>query len=115
MTIKIGVKKPSRLKFPPCISGCNPNSEVPQCSEGQICHSSSCTTGIRLILKNLTLIKLIELPSHSACVVYVFFLKFFGGHKSFFGATGTPVLDFWWTSPLGFKARVGSALFAFFV
>ena len=24
-----------------------------------------------------------------------FFLKVFGGHMSFFGATGTPVLDFW--------------------
>ena len=31
---------------------------------------------------------------------YVFFLFFvfevFGGHISFFGATGSPVLDFWW-------------------
>ena len=25
-----------------------------------------------------------------------FFLKVFGGYMSFFGATGTPVLDFWW-------------------
>ena len=24
------------------------------------------------------------------------FYKVFGGHMSFFGATGTPVLDFWW-------------------
>ena len=24
-----------------------------------------------------------------------FFFKVFGGHMSFFGATGTPVLDFW--------------------
>ena len=24
-----------------------------------------------------------------------FFYKVFGGHMSFFGATGTPVLDFW--------------------
>ena len=31
---------------------------------------------------------------------------------SFFGATGTPLLDFWWWSPLGFKSRVGSVLFA---
>ena len=28
--------------------------------------------------------------------MFVFFLFFFGGHMSFFGATGTPVLDFWW-------------------
>ena len=27
---------------------------------------------------------------------FFFFLKFFGGHMSFLGATGTPVLDFWW-------------------
>ena len=27
---------------------------------------------------------------------FFFFLKVFGGHMSFFGATGTPVLDFWW-------------------
>ena len=33
---------------------------------------------------------------------------------SFFGVTGTPVFGFLVTSPLGFKARVGSALFAFF-
>ena len=26
----------------------------------------------------------------------VFFLKIFGGHMSFYGATDTPVLDFWW-------------------
>ena len=32
---------------------------------------------------------------------------------SFVGATGTPVLDFLVMSPLGFKARVGFALFAF--
>ena len=31
---------------------------------------------------------------------------------SFFGATGTPVFGILVTSPLGFKARVGSALFA---
>ena len=28
--------------------------------------------------------------------VNFFFFKVFGGHMSFFGATGTPVLDFWW-------------------
>ena len=26
---------------------------------------------------------------------FFFFKVFFGGHMSFFGATGTPVLDFW--------------------
>ena len=26
---------------------------------------------------------------------FFFFFKVFGGHMSFFGATGTPVLDFW--------------------
>ena len=31
---------------------------------------------------------------------------------SYFGATGTPVFGFLMMSPLGFKARVGSALFA---
>ena len=25
--------------------------------------------------------------------IYIYFLKVFGGHMSFFGATGTPVLD----------------------
>ena len=38
------------------------------------------------------------------------FFKVFGGHMSFLGATGTPVLDL---SPLGFKARVDSALLTF--
>ena len=33
---------------------------------------------------------------------------------SFFEAYGTPCFGFLVTSPLGFKARVGSALFAFF-
>ena len=33
---------------------------------------------------------------------------------SFSGATGTPCFGFLVTSPLGFKARVGSALFAIF-
>ena len=28
-----------------------------------------------------------------------FLKKVFGGHVSFFGATGTPVLDFWWCLP----------------
>ena len=32
---------------------------------------------------------------------------------SYFEAIGTPVLEFLMMSPLGFKARVGSALFAF--
>ena len=29
------------------------------------------------------------------CAIFFFFFKVFGGHMSFFGATGTPVLDFW--------------------
>ena len=33
---------------------------------------------------------------------------------SFFGATGTPFFSFLVRSPLGFKARVGSALFVIF-
>ena len=36
----------------------------------------------------------------------------FDGQLSFCGATGTPCFGFLVTSPLGFKARVGSALFA---
>ena len=42
-----------------------------------------------------------------------FFLKFF--LKSFFGDIGYPCFGFLVTLPLGFKARVGSALFAIFV
>ena len=35
---------------------------------------------------------------------FLFFLKFFfGGHMSFFGAAGTPVLDFWWRLLWGSK------------
>ena len=30
------------------------------------------------------------------CILFFSFFKVFGGHMSFFGATGTPVLDFWW-------------------
>ena len=45
---------------------------------------------------------------------FFFFKKFLADTCPFFGATGTPVLDFLVTSPLGFKARVGSALFAIF-
>ena len=32
-----------------------------------------------------------------------FFNDFFVGHMSFFGATGTPVLDFWWHLLWGLK------------
>ena len=28
-------------------------------------------------------------------IFFFFFFLIFGGHMSFFGATGTPVLDFW--------------------
>ena len=39
--------------------------------------------------------------------------KFVGHiHMSYLGATGTPVLDFWWRLLWLSKARVGSALFA---
>ena len=43
----------------------------------------------------------------------VCFLNFLFGHMSFFGATSISDLDFLVTSPLGFKARVGSASFTF--
>ena len=39
--------------------------------------------------------------------------KFLADTHVLFGATGTPVLDVWWRPPWGFKAQVGSALFAF--
>ena len=42
------------------------------------------------------------------------FFKVFGRHTSFFGSHWYPSFGFLVTSPLGFKARVGSALFAFF-
>ena len=38
-----------------------------------------------------------------------FFLKVFGRHMSFFGATGTPVLDFWWCL-LWFQSQSGFCL-----
>ena len=34
-------------------------------------------------------------PDQVACAFFFIFYKVFGGHMSFFGATGTPVLDFW--------------------
>ena len=43
-----------------------------------------------------------------------FFFKVFGGQMSFFGGHWYPCFGFLVTSPLGFKARVGSALFAIF-
>ena len=42
---------------------------------------------------------------------YIFF-TFFGEHESFCGATDTPCFGLLVTSPLVFKARMGSALFA---
>ena len=45
---------------------------------------------------------------------FFFFFKVFGGHMSFFGGHWYPCFGFLVTSPLGFKARVGSALFAIF-
>ena len=44
-----------------------------------------------------------------------FFFKVFGGHMSFFGGHWYSCFGFLVTSPLGFKARVGSALFTIFV
>ena len=46
------------------------------------------------------------------CQVYKLFFKVFGGHVSFFGHW-CACYGFLVTSPLGFKARVDSALFAF--
>ena len=45
---------------------------------------------------------------------FFFFFKVFGGHMSFFWGHWYPCFGFLVTSPLGFKARVGSALFAIF-
>ena len=42
-----------------------------------------------------------------------FFFKVFGGHMSFLGGHWYPCFGFLVMSSLGFKARVGSALFAF--
>ena len=41
----------------------------------------------------------------------IFFLKFFGGHESFLWGHWYPCFGLLVTSALGFKARVGSALF----
>ena len=46
--------------------------------------------------------------------LFLFFFKVFGGYMSFFGGHWYPCFGFLVTSPLGFKARVGSALFAIF-
>ena len=43
-----------------------------------------------------------------------FLFKVFGGHMSFFWGHWYPCFGFLVTSPLGFKARVGSALFTIF-
>ena len=45
---------------------------------------------------------------------FFFFIKVFGGHMSFFWGHWYTCFRFLVTSPLGFKARVGSALFAIF-
>ena len=42
---------------------------------------------------------------------FPFFLKIFGGHESFLWGHWYPCFGLLVTSPLGFKARVGSALF----
>ena len=46
---------------------------------------------------------------------FFFFFKVFGGHMSFLGGHWYPCFGFLVTSPMGFKARVGSALFAIFL
>ena len=45
---------------------------------------------------------------------FIFFFKVFGGHMSFFWGHWYPCFGFLVMSPLGFKARVGSALFTIF-
>ena len=45
---------------------------------------------------------------------FVFLKKVFGGHMSFFRDHWDPCFGFLVMSPLGFKARVGSALFTIF-
>ena len=45
---------------------------------------------------------------------FSFFFKVFGRHMSFFWGHWYPCFGFLVTSPLGFKARVGSALYAIF-
>ena len=40
---------------------------------------------------------------HKGFLFFLFFKVFLGGHMSFFGATGTPVLDFWWCLLWGSK------------
>ena len=45
---------------------------------------------------------------------FFFFFKVFGGHMYFFGGHWYSYFGFLVTSPLGFKARVFSALFAIF-
>ena len=51
-------------------------------------------------------------PSHGATRC-TFFKKSFWRTHVLSGATGTPGLDFWWRLLWVFKARVGTALFAF--
>ena len=46
-------------------------------------------------------------------MLYFFLFKVFGGHTCPFLGHWYPCFGFLVTSPLGFKARVGSALFAF--
>ena len=46
-------------------------------------------------LKNLFISGSMSSTQHRSLVVGSTKLRFFGGHMSIFGATGTPVLDFW--------------------
>ena len=52
--------------------------------------------------------------SHNIFFSFFFKKKFLADTCPFFGATGTPVLDFWWRLLWVSKDRVGSALFAIF-
>ena len=53
----------------------------------------------QIIIALILIISILELSEIIIALILIisifFFLKVFGGHMSFFGATGTPVLDFW--------------------
>ena len=65
-------------------------------------------------LKNRTIMFRCSTNTLGENFFFFFFFKVFGGHMSFFWGHWYPCFGFLVTSPLGFKARVGSALFAIF-
>ena len=71
----------------------------------------------RQLLLNIYQFMLLRIHFHTEIgkLGTLFFLKVFGGHMSFFWGHWYPCFGFLVTSPLGFKARVGSALFAIFL